>query len=70
MIQVFRRDENAETAKNLVLRGLEPAASYEVTNLDTNMPQKISGKDLMERGARVEIISKRGSAIILYKKVR
>jgi len=25
---------------------------------------------LMERGARVEIISKRGSAIILYKKVR
>jgi alpha-galactosidase len=70
MIQVFRRDENAEASKNLVLRGLDPAASYEVTNLDTNMPQKISGKDLMERGARVEITAKRGSATILYKKIR
>jgi len=70
MIQAFRRDENAEAVKNLVLRGLDAAASYEVTNLDTKIPQRISGKDLMERGARVEMASKRGAAVILYKKIR
>jgi alpha-galactosidase len=70
MIQAFRRDENAETAKNLILRGLDPAASYEVTNLDAKMPQRISGKDLMEHGARVEIAAKRGAATIFYKRIR
>jgi len=68
MIQAFRRDEDAEPARNLVLRGLDPAATYEVTDLDSKTPKRISGKDLMLHGLHVEIAAKRGAAIILYKR--
>jgi alpha-galactosidase len=70
MIQAFRRDKNAEATKNLVLRGLDPAAMYEVLNLDTQTPKRISGKDLMKSGLPVEITAKPGAAIIVYKKIR
>jgi alpha-galactosidase len=70
MIQAFRRDEDTETTKNLVLRGLDPAATYEVTDLDTKTAKKISGKDLMRSGLPVEIATKRSAVIILYKKAR
>lgn len=68
MIQAFRRDKDADATKNLVLRGLDPAATYEVTNLDTKTPKRISGKELMKAGLPVEITAKPGAAIILYKK--
>jgi alpha-galactosidase len=69
MIQVFRRDKNDETAKNLVLRGLDTAATYAVTDLDTNISRTVSGKDLMKQGLRVEISAQREAMIILYKKI-
>jgi alpha-galactosidase len=70
MVQAFRRDENDEPSKNLALRGLDPAATYEIKDLDTTTPSTISGRDLMQQGLHVEIKEKRGAAIILYKKVR
>jgi alpha-galactosidase len=70
MVQAFRRDQNDETAKNLRLRGLDPAATYEVTDLDARMPNAISGIGLMQHGLQVEIKEKRGAAIIIYKKTR
>ncbi len=69
MVQAFRRDENKETTKNLSLRGLDPAATYEVTDLDAKMPKTISGKDLMQHGLDVAIADKRAAAILVYKKV-
>jgi hypothetical protein len=51
------------------LRGLDPAATYEVTDLDAKTPNTISGKDLMQHGLHVAIAEKRGAAIIVYKKV-
>jgi alpha-galactosidase len=70
MVQAFRRDEDVESAKDLRLRGLDPAASYEITDLDAKTPSTSAGKTLMEQGMHVEIKEKRGAAIILYKKVR
>ena len=70
MVQAFRREESNESAKDLPLRGIDPAATYEVTNLDMKTPATVSGKDLMQHGLHVEIAGKRGAAIILYKKVR
>lgn len=70
MVQAFRRDENDEPSRNLPLRGLDPAATYEIKDLDTTTPSTISGRDLMQQGLHVEIKEKRGAAIILYKKVR
>lgn len=69
MVQAFRREENEEPSRDLRLRGLDPAAMYEVKNLDAKMPTTISGRDLTEHGLRVEIPGKRGAAIIIYKKV-
>ncbi len=69
MVQAFRRDENKEATNNLPLRGLDPAATYEVTDLDAKMPNTISGKDLMQHGLHVAIAGKRGAAILVYKKV-
>lgn len=70
MLQVFRRDESGETAEDLHLRGLDPASTYVVTDLDAKTPNAISGKDLMQKGLHVEIKEKRGAAIVIYKKSR
>jgi alpha-galactosidase len=70
MVQAFRRDKNGEPSKNLLLRGLDPSARYEVTDLDAQMPTTISGKELMRQGLHVEIKEERGAAIIIYKKIR
>ena len=70
MVQAFRREESNESAKDLPLRGIDPAATHEVTNLDVKTSATVAGKDLMQHGLHVEIAGKRGAAIILYKKVR
>jgi hypothetical protein len=41
-----------------------------VTDLDAQMPTRISGKELMRQGLHVEIKKERGAAIIIYKKIR
>jgi alpha-galactosidase len=68
MVQAFRRDECGEAKATFKLRGLDPAATYEVTDLDVGTPAKISGKSLMEDGLAVEIKDKPGAAILTYKK--
>jgi alpha-galactosidase len=70
MVQAFRRENDSDTAKDLRLRGLDGAATYEVTDLDAGVPGTISGTDLMEKGLHIEIAQKPGAAIIVYKKVR
>ena len=69
MVQAFRRDKNDESAQNLPLRGLDPAALYEVTDLDAGIPATVLGTALMQQGLHVEIEGKPGAAIIVYKKV-
>jgi alpha-galactosidase len=69
MVQAFRRDQNAESAQDLHLRGLDPAAKYEVTNLDSKASRTNSGRDLMENGLHLEIKGQREAAIIVYKKI-
>jgi alpha-galactosidase len=68
MVQCFRRSGNEESTKDLQLRGLDPAAIYEVTNLDLKVPITVTGRNLMQQGLHVEIQDKPGAAIVLYKK--
>ncbi len=70
MVQVFRRPESPITAVDLKLRGLEPAARYAMTNMDTTGITRISGQDLMEKGLHVVMEKQPDSAIISYKQVR
>jgi alpha-galactosidase len=70
MVQAFRRDKSAEPTKDLRLRGLDPTATYQVTDLDAGVASNVSGSDLMQQGMHVEVKGQPGAAIIFYKKVR
>ncbi len=70
MVQAFRRDQSDQPSQNLPLRGLDPAATYEIHNLDTTTRTTVSGRDLLQQGLHVEIKEKRGAVILLYKKIR
>jgi alpha-galactosidase len=68
VVQAFRRKDCAEAAQTYRLRGLDPAALYEVTNFDVNGSTTMSGQDLMEKGLTVEIKDKPGAAVIVYRR--
>ena len=68
LVQVFRRQDCADAAQTYRLCGLDPAAMYEVENLDVAGATRVSGKDLMEKGLTVEIKHKPGAAVIVYKR--
>jgi alpha-galactosidase len=68
MVQAFRRAESPYVSAALRLRGLDPAATYEVTNFDVEGSTTLSGAELMEKGLTVEIKDKPGAAVIVYAK--
>jgi hypothetical protein len=65
-VQAFRRPDCPFEAARFRLRGLDPSASYHVSNLDTPGTQKLTGKELMEKGLPVEIKDRPGSAVYRY----
>jgi len=69
MIQAFRRTKNDDSRKILRLRGLDPRASYKISDLDAGVLITTSGNELMHHGLPVKIGAKPGAAVILYKKV-
>jgi hypothetical protein len=70
MVQAFRREENEQATQTLRLRGLDPAGTYEISNFDTKSTESVSGKELMQEGLLVDIPTKRGASVIIYKKVQ
>ena len=69
MVQAFRREKNTEPVRTFRLRGLNPAASYEVTDFDANTPVTISGQELLDKGLTVEIKDLPGAALVVYKRI-
>jgi alpha-galactosidase len=70
MVQVFRRGKSSESSRTLRLHGLEPAARYEVTDLDSGKPETATGKELQDQGLAVKIAERPGSALFKYRKSR
>jgi alpha-galactosidase len=70
MVQAFRQDKNNDVIKDMRLRGLDPAATYEVTDLDEGVQSTVSGADLMQKGLHIKIAEVPGAAILVYKRVR
>jgi alpha-galactosidase len=69
MVQVFRREGSIYRSADLVLCGLDLAARYTITDLDSpNNPREMTGGDLLEKGLPVEIGSRPGSALFTYKR--
>jgi alpha-galactosidase len=69
VVQAFRRADNHEETQIFKLRGLNPDASYILTDLDDNQSQKYTGRELIENGRPIIIQDQPGSAIITYKKI-
>jgi hypothetical protein len=68
-VQAFRRRNSGEAVKTFRLYDLDPRAKYQVKNFDEKASAQISGKELMEQGLRIEIPSKPGAAVTIYKRI-
>ncbi len=69
VVQAFRRASCIYVAASLRLQGLEPDASYELTNLDVPGTAVKTGRELADGGLRVTIDQRPGAALVLYRKV-
>ncbi len=68
VVQAFRRQDSAEDVRRLKLRGLEPKATYTVTDLETGKSAQATGRELVENGFSVNIPSHPGAAVLIYGK--
>jgi len=69
IVQVFRRPESPYESARFPLRGLDPKATYEVTDLDApSGPQHLVGRLLLEQGLPVTLAKRPGSAVFAYRR--
>jgi alpha-galactosidase len=68
-VQAFRRNKSEIPSQVLRLRGLNRSAEYEIKDLDSGPPRKMSGKELMKNGLTVEIRTQPGAAVLFYRKL-
>ncbi len=69
-LQAFRRGECPEESICLKLRGLELEASYALTDFDTKVTWRTSGKELLEQGLLLKSAIRPAAIVIGYKKGR
>jgi len=70
VVQAFRRPASPYESARFALRGLDPAASYELRNLDAERTSTRTGRELMGKGLLVAIPERPGAAIVLYKRLK
>ena len=70
VVQAFRRGRNEEPTRTFRLVGLDPAARYEVTDIDKNVPKTVSGKELAEQGLTVESHGQPSAMVMKYRKLQ
>lgn len=68
MVQAFRRERVGSETVRVKLHGLEPGASYALTNLDAPAAITMTGQALMESGLPITIAKQPGAAVITYRK--
>jgi hypothetical protein len=56
------------SAAHFKLQGLDPDASYALTNVDVPGTTVVTGRELADVGLRVAIEQQPGAVVILYKK--
>ncbi|MBN2507122.1 MAG: NPCBM/NEW2 domain-containing protein [Verrucomicrobia bacterium] len=66
VVQAFRRDQSVYETARFKLRGLDSAARYTVTNLDSGEQKTIPGRELIEDGLLVPVPDQPGDAVITY----
>jgi alpha-galactosidase len=69
VVQAFRRADSPYESARFHLRGLDPDAKYEVTNLDTNRPEEMAGRELTATGLLVSAPQRPAALLITYRKM-
>jgi alpha-galactosidase len=69
VVQAFRRPQSCYETARFKLRGLDPAATYELKDFDKEGTTKVGGKDLMDKGLLIEMDKAPGAVTILYNVV-
>lgn len=69
MVQAFRRQNCPEASITLKLRGLDPGAEYELTDLDSPGVRRVTGRELLETGLTVTSSEKPNAMILTYRRV-
>jgi alpha-galactosidase len=67
IIQAFRRPECPFDSAQFKLRGLDPNADYQIIDLDTQISQISSGRDLSNPGLHITLPDKPAAALFTYK---
>jgi alpha-galactosidase len=68
LIVALRRPAAPDAKRPLVLFGLTPEATYELTNVDTAATWRALGSELMQRGFAVELPRKPDSALVRFRR--
>jgi alpha-galactosidase len=68
MVQAFRRQACPTETIRFRLRQLDVDATCLLKDMDGGPTRQISGRDLMERGLRVELAETRSAALVTYRK--
>jgi alpha-galactosidase len=70
LVVALRRPDSPYYSARFGLHGLDPSASYRVTNLDTRQQADYSGSVLTRDGLEIVLPSKPGSALLAYEAVK
>lgn len=68
VVQAFRRSDNPLEVMRGKLQGLDPTATYVVTNVDGSDAKEVSGRELLDDGLSIAVKEQPGAAVITYKK--
>ena len=68
IVQAFRREEVEQTTASFRLHGLDPAANYEMTDVDTGQITRTRGRALMEQGWAVTTTARPAALLFRYRK--
>jgi len=69
VVQAFRRAESIYEAARFRLRGLDADARYRLTDVDTAKPFEMTGRELMQRGVRIDMPDQPAAAVITYRRL-
>ena len=67
ILEVFRKKDSPIEKICFEFRGLDPATSYKIEDVDSEKIAMMSGRELMEKGWPVEIARKRDSRLFFYQ---
>jgi alpha-galactosidase len=68
LLLAFRRKDAPFISADFRLQGLDPAAEYELEDVDTGKTWKQTGKELRERGLRVTMETTPESGLVFYRR--